>query len=309
MTDGKDIALVAAVRELTAEFRRVRRWRLLRVMLLAGIVLAAVFSVNWGESSSMLDGEEHTAMVDIFGVISQEYAANSDYITKGLRAAFEESQAKGVVLRINSPGGSPVQAHRIYEEIHRLRLAHPDKPVYAVAEDMCVSAAYYVAMAAQEVHVDESSLVGSIGVIASSFGLVELIDRWGIERRVTKSGEYKDVLDPFQPQDIEHKVYLKQIIDTLHQRFVSIVQESRGEHLNTTSDPLYDGRIWTGKRALQLGLVDGFASVDQLAREQIGAELVVNYSYEPGFLEQFSEEMGAQITQWLETRLRMPQLY
>ncbi len=307
--DEKDSALVVAVRELTAEFRRARRWRLLMGLAPLLLLVLIFFVVSSDESSIVSPGEAHTAMINISGVIGPEFPANSDDVTKGLRAAFEEPQVKGVVLRLNSPGGSPVQAHRIYTEINHLREAHPDKPVYAVAEDMCASAAYYIAMAAQEVHVDKSSLVGSIGVIATSFGLVDLIESWGIERRVAKSGEFKDMLDPFQPQDPAHRRHLQEMIDTLHQRFVAIVQESRGERLDETADPLYDGRIWTGTRAHQLGLVDGFASAGELAREQIGAERVVDYTYQPDLLEQFGDRVGSQITQWLQMRLRMPELY
>jgi len=302
----KDTALVTAVRELVVEFRRARRWRLLIGLGPVLILLLILLVVSSDRTGMVSPSGEHTALVDISGIIVPDALANADHITRGLRAAFEEDQVKGVLLRINSPGGSPVQAHRVHTEISRLRNAHPNKPVYAVVEDICASGAYYIAVAAEEIHADESSLVGSIGVIVSGFGMVDLIDEWGIERRVTKSGKYKDMLDPFKPETSEEKAYIQDLVDRIHQRFVLVVQDSRGERLKEEQSSLYDGRIWTGEQAHELGLLDGFASADQIAREKIGAEQIVNYTYEPDFLEEFGSRVGSRMMQWLETQLHMP---
>ena len=303
--DEKESALVVAVRELTAETRRARRWRAAFAVVPFLVLLLVLLAVIGGEST-LPTQDSHTARIDVFGPIVPQAPASAEFVNQSLRAAFEEEQAKGVILRINSPGGSPVQADRINAEIQRLKAEYPDKKVYAVVEDLCASAAYYIAVAADEIHVNDSSLVGSIGVIAAGFGLVELIQEWGIERRVTASGRHKAMLDPFLPQDPEAEAHLQELVDTVHQQFETVVKQARGERLAATDEELFDGRIWTGEQAHRMGLVDGFSDVAQVAREQVGAEEVVNYTYEPEFLERVADRVGTRLGQVAESWLRTP---
>ena len=306
--DEKESALVVAVRELTAETRRARRWRMAFAGLPLLILLLLLFAV-FGDQSGLPRQDPHTARIDVFGLIVPQAPASAEFVNRSLRAAFEEEQAKGIILRINSPGGSPVQADRINAEIKRLRAEYPDKPVYAVAEDLCASAAYYIAVAADEIYVNGSSLVGSIGVIASGFGMVELIQKWGVERRVTTSGRHKAMLDPFQPLDPEAKAHLQEMINEIHQQFVGVVKESRGDRLVAADEKVFDGRIWTGGQARKMGLVDGFSGVDQVARDLIGAEDVVDYTYKPDLVERLADRVGTRLGQIAESWLRTPALF
>ena len=303
--DEKESALVVAVRELTAETRRARRWRTAFAAVPFLILLLILLAVLGGESS-LPTQDSHTARIDVFGPIMSQAPASAEFVNQSLRAAFEEEQAKGVVLRINSPGGSPVQADRIHMEIQRLRAEHPDKKVYAVVEDLCASAAYYIAVAADEIYVNGSSLVGSIGVVASGFGLVELIQKWGIERRVTASGGHKAMFDPFLPQDPEAEAHLQEMVDRIHRQFENVVKQARGDRLTAADGEVFDGRIWTGDQAQKMGLVDGFSDVAQVARDQVGAEEVVDYTYEPDFLERVADRVGTRLGQVLESWLRTP---
>ena len=306
--DEKESALVVAVRELTAETRRARRWRMAFAGLPLLILLLLLFAV-FGDQSGLSRQDPHTARIDVFGLIVPQAPASAEFVNRSLRAAFEEEQAKGIILRINSPGGSPVQADRINAEIKRLQAEYPDKPVYAVAEDLCASAAYYIAVAADEIYVNGSSLVGSIGVIASGFGMVDLIREWGIERRVTASGRHKAMLDPFQPLDPEAKAHLQEMINEIHQQFVGVVKASRGDRLVAADEKVFDGRIWTGDQAQKMGLVDGFSGVDQVARDLIGAEDVVDYTYEPDLVERLADRVGTRLGQIAESWLRTPALF
>ena len=303
--DDRDSALVVAVRELTAETRRARRWRALFTALPILILLLFALAVVGGESS-LPSPDEHTARIDVFGPIMSQAPASAEFVNQSLRAAFEEDRAKGVVLRINSPGGSPVQADRISEEIRRLKLEYPDKRLYAVVEDLCASAAYYIAVEADEIYVNGASLVGSIGVIAAGFGFTELIKEWGIERRVTASGRHKAMLDPFLPQDPEAEAHLQGLVDEIHQQFRDAVKVARGERLAASDEELFDGRIWTGEQARRMGLVDGLSDVAQVAREMVGAEEVVDYTYQPDLLDQVADRVGSRLGQMAESWLRSP---
>ena len=303
--DEKESALVVAVRELTAETRRARRWRTAFATIPFLLLLLILLAMLGGESS-LPRQDAHTARIDVFGPIVPQAPASAEFINQSLREAFEEEQAKGVVLRINSPGGSPVQADRISAEIQRLKAEYPEKKIYAVVEDLCASAAYYIAVEADEIYVNGSSLVGSIGVIASGFGFAELIEEWGIERRVTASGRHKAMLDPFLPQDPEAEAHLQDLVDRIHQQFENAVKEARGDRLTALDEEVFDGRIWTGDQAQEMGLVDGFSDVAQVARDQVGAETVVNYTYEPDFLERVADRVGARLGQMAESWLRNP---
>ena len=303
----KSSILVDAVRDLTAETRRARRWRALFAFLPFLVVLLFLLLL-YADEDTLSGRGPHTAQIDIFGLIVPQAPASAEFINQSLRTAFQEQQVKGVVLRINSPGGSPVQADRINAEIRKLRAEYPDKKVYAVVEDMCASAAYYIAVAADEIHVSGSSLVGSIGVIASGFGLVDLIQKWGIERRVITSGRFKAMSDPFLPQDPEAEAHLRELVDRIHQQFKQVVKESRGNRLTVADEEVFDGRIWTGDQALQIGLVDGLSDIEQIAREQIGAKKVISYTHKGEFFDRLADRIGVQwgraVESWLKTPVR-----
>jgi protease-4 len=272
------------------EQRKTRRWNLVfKFLFLAYLV--TILILYGRDVVDATTEEEHTALVELKGVIAADEDANAESIITGLQNAFENKNSKAVILRINSPGGSPVQAGYINDEIERLREKYPDKPIYAVVTDMCASGGYYVAVAAEKIYVDKASIVGSIGVRMGGFGFVDAMDKVGVERRLLTAGEHKGFLDPFQPareDDIQH---VKTLLNDIHQQFISTVREGRGERLHETP-ALFSGLIWTGEEALDLGLVDGLASTGTVARDVIGAETIVDYTPEPDLLEKFSKRIG-----------------
>lgn len=281
------------------EQRRTRRWNVFFKGLLA-LYLLAILLLYWpGDWPKVdkLDGK-HTALVELKGVISDESEANADTVIAGLKDAFEDKSTAGVILRINSPGGSPVQAGYIYNEIKRLRKKHPDTPIYGVVTDMCASGGYYVASATDEIYVDKASIVGSIGVLMNSFGFVGSMEKLGVERRLYTAGESKGFLDPFSPSkeaDVEH---VKILLEGIHQQFISAVKEGRGDRLQDQPD-LFTGLIWTGEESLEMGLVDGIGSPGYVAREVIGEEDVVDFTQEPDLLERLTERLGVAIARGL----------
>ncbi|MCI0997323.1 S49 family peptidase, partial [Pseudomonas corrugata] len=245
-------------------------------------------------------GSAYTAVIDIEGMIADKEAASADNIIGSLRAAFEDSKVKGVVLRINSPGGSPVQAGYVYDEIVRLRAAHPDIKVYAVIADLGASGAYYIASAADQVYADKASLVGSIGVTAAGYGFVETLDKLGIERRVYTAGEHKSFLDPFQPQKPEETAFWQGVLDTTHKQFIASVKKGRGDRLKDKEHPeLFSGLVWSGEQALSLGLIDGLGSASSVARDVIGEKELVDFTVEESPLDRFSKKLGASIAERL----------
>lgn len=302
--DEKDSALVAAVREVAGELRRRRRARLW--WLAAGAALLALLLL--AQSGDGWEGAAgpHVARVDIHGVILPGAPANAEWIGEALREAFAAPQARAVVLHLDSPGGSPVQAQRVHAEIARLRAAHPDKPVYAVAGDLCTSAAYYIAAAAGEIYAGEASIVGSIGVVAGGFGFVEALRKLGIERRLTAAGERKAMLDPFLPEDPGDRAHLQALVDELHGQFAAAVKRARGARLAAPDAEVFDGRFWSGRQARELGLVDGFGDVRGVARDRVGVEEIVDYTYEEELLERLADRIGARLGLRLEGALRTP---
>ena len=261
------------------EQRRARRWGILfKFLLLAyllGLLLLALLPSDWGFKTVI--GKGHTAVVSVEGLISSETKASAENVIKGLRAAFEDEQTNGVIVEINSPGGSPVQAGQIYDEIMRLRESHPEIPLYAVASDVCASGGYYIAAAAQEIYADKASLIGSIGVRADSFGFVGAMEKLGIERRLYTAGENKALLDPFTPSNPTAVTHLNTLLSEIHEQFIGAVEKSRGERLS--GDPeLFSGLFWTGEKSLELGLIDGLASTRQVAEEMIGADKLVDFT-------------------------------
>lgn len=252
------------------------------------IVLLAV--VDWGADSE--HQERHTAMVSLSGVIQSKGEANAEKLMAALQSAFEEKNSAGVVLRINSPGGSPVQAGMINDEIHRLRTKYPEKPLYAVVEDMCASGGYYVAVAADKIYVNKSSIVGSIGVLMDGFGFTGTMDKFGVERRLLTAGENKGFLDPFSPQAETHKMHAQSMLNDIHQQFIDVVKTGRGKRLKETPE-MFSGLMWTGVQSVQLGLADEFGSVDSVARDVIKAEKVLDYSLKDNIAERFAKRLGA----------------
>ena len=234
---------------------------------------------------------KHTALVELQGVISPT-EASADKIISGLQAAFKDKDTKGVILRINSPGGSPVQAGYINDEIKRLRSQHPDIPLYAVVEDICASGGYYVAAAADKIYVDKASLVGSIGVLMDGFGFTNGMEKLGIERRLLTAGENKGFLDPFSPINATQKAYAETMLGEIHQQFISVVRQGRGKRLKETPET-FSGLIWTGQKSIEIGLADALGSTDYVAREIIKAENIVDFTPQEGFAERFAKRFGA----------------
>ncbi len=276
------------------ESRRARRWGVFFKLLTFCYLFVILFLFtlpNWvGESGPSMGGS-HTALVDINGVISDQDVANADTIVTGLRNAFEDENTQGVILRINSPGGSPVQSGYVYDEIMRLKGLYPATKVYAVISDIGASGAYYIAAAADEIYADKASLVGSIGVISSSFGFVDTMEKLGVERRVFTAGESKAFLDPFSPMKEADKEFWQGVLSVTHKQFIEQVKKGRGDRL-TSNDKVFSGLIWTGEQALEIGLIDGLGSTGFVAREVIGEENIVDFSLKRTPFEEFADRLG-----------------
>lgn len=277
----------AALEEQRAE----RRWKV-RIRLLWLALLAALLWMVYREMpDSASIRTPHTAMIEIRGEIAADTEASSQFLLGSLRSAFEDEGAKAVVLLINSPGGSPVQAGIINDEIHRLKKLH-DKPVYAVVEETCASAAYYIAAAADRIYVDKASIVGSIGVLMDGFGFTGLMDKVGVERRLLTAGVNKGFLDPFSPQNATHRAYAQDMLNEIHAQFISVVRTGRGDRLKETPE-LFSGLAWSGSKAIALGLADDFGSLDQVAREVVKAEDIVDYTQHENVASRLAKRFGA----------------
>lgn len=243
-------------------------------------------------------------MVDVQGVITEDGEASADQVIAGLRAAFTDEDTAGVVLRINSPGGSPVQAAYINEEAKRLRSVHPDIPLYAVVTDMCASGGYYVAVAADKIFVNKSSVIGSIGVLMNAFGFVETMEKLGIERRLLTAGEHKGLLDPFSPMKADEVRHVQGILSELHDQFIDIVRDGRGARL-AGGDELFTGLVWSGEKSMELGLADAVGSADSVAREVVGAENIVDFTPKPDYLDRFAKRIGMTLSELLPAYLSL----
>lgn len=280
-------------KEILQEQRRSRRWGIFFKSFFALYLLSFLIIYLAGKSDmDAFSKGEHTAVIDVHGIISSETEARADYVVGALRNAFEDENTKGIVMRINSPGGSPVQAGYIHDEIKRLRALYPDIPVYAVISDICASGGYYIASAADSIYANKASIVGSIGVIMSGFGFVDAIDKLGIERRLLHAGENKAFLDPFQPLKMDEKKHIETLLNDVHQQFIDVVKAGRGDRL-INDEKLFSGLIWTGEESIKLGLVDELASTSQVAREVIGAEDIVDFTRRESYLDEFAEQLGA----------------
>jgi len=279
-----------------------RRWRnFFRLAWLLLIVTVLWLSLSRSHVSPNAS-TAHTALVEISGEISSEADASADWIVSALRNAFDDEGSQAVVLLINSPGGSPVQAGIINDEIHRLKKKH-GKPVYAVVEESCASAAYYIAVAADQIYVDKASIVGSIGVLMDGFGFTGLMDKLGVERRLMTAGENKGFLDPFSPQTKTQRAFAQAMLDQIHQQFIQVVREGRGDRLKETPE-LFSGLFWTGQQAIQMGLADALGSLDYVAREVVKAEDIVDYTRHDNVAERLAKRFGAAIGEGAVKALR-----
>ncbi len=286
-------ALEQAAAELLRDRRSERRWRIFFRLAWLALALAIAWGLMSQRMSMTAPSGPHTALVDIRGEIDSEAEANADALVAALTSAFEDAGAMAVVLRINSPGGSPVQAGIVNDEIHRLKALHKKK-VYAVVEEVCASGAYYIAVAADDIYVDKASMVGSIGVLMDGFGFVGLMDKLGIERRLLTAGENKGMLDPFSPQDQKQRAFAKVMIDQVHQQFIKVVRDGRGQRLKETPET-FSGLFWNGEEAVNIGLADHFGSLDYVAREVIKAPEVIDYSPRENVAERLAKRFGASI--------------
>src|SRR5689334_11756820 len=275
------------------EQRRRRRWGIFfKLLTFAYITFVLLVMVDWSSRADLAGGKKHTALVELNGIIAPGTDGSAERITTALQAAFKDKATQGVIMRINSPGGSPVQAQTIYDEMRRLRKKYPDIPLYAVVEDICASGGYFVAVGADRIYVTKSSIVGSVGVLMNGFGFTGLMDKLGVERRLLTAGENKGMLDPFSPLSAKDKDYAQKLIDDVHQQFIAVVREGRGKRLKETPD-MFSGLIWTGDKSVELGLADGFGTLESVARDVIKAEDIIDYTQKEGIAERVAKRFGA----------------
>jgi protease-4 len=280
---------LAAIREQ----RSARRWGIFfKFCVLAYVSVLLVMSLGLFSRHDMTGSSGHTAMVEINGVIAAGGQASADKIIGALQSAFKDKGTKGVVLRINSPGGSPVQAGQVYDEIKRLRAKHPEIPLYAVLEDVCASGGYYIAAAADKIYVDKATIVGSIGVLMDGFGFTGTMDKLGVERRLLTAGENKGFLDPFSPLSEAQQAHARTMLEDIHKQFIDVVRKGRGKRLKETPE-MFSGLLWVGPKSIELGLADAMGSLDKVARDVIQAEDIVDYTLQENIAERVARRFGA----------------
>jgi protease-4 len=286
-------ALESLLNENLKDKRSERRWRTLWRIIWLGVFLFAVYSIfNPFKSKSSTVLGKHTAVVSIEGEIASNTPANAADINAALKSAFEAQDSMGVIVKINSPGGSPVQAGMIHDEMMRLRQEYPKKHLYVVVEEICASGGYYIAVAGEKIYVDKASLVGSIGVIMSGFGFQGLMDKLGVERRVITAGENKDMLDPFVKQNPKNREALQEMINEVHQQFIDVVKQGRGDRLKPNPD-LYTGMVWNGARSVELGIADELGTINHVAKDVIGEKEMIDYSQTDNVAERIAKRFGA----------------
>lgn len=288
------------------EQRKARRWGIFFKLLTFGYLIAILAIAMYPRLQSEMgkDGKGHTAVIDVLGVIAEQESANADAIIEGLRDAAKDENTKGIILNINSPGGSPVQAAYVYEEIRRLKTKYPELPIYSVVSDICASGGYYIAAASDKIYVNQASIIGSIGVIMNGFGFVNVLDKLGVERRLLTAGAHKAMLDPFSPVNKEEEMHMQTLLDQVHQQFIDAVKDGRGERLQEAEN-MFSGLVWTGSEGVKLGLADDFGSVDSVARDVIGTEKKIDFTPQERLLEKlvgkFAASFGKSIATFTES--------
>lgn len=292
------------------EQRKTRNWGIFFKVLgfsYLFIILYLMVGHSGGRSEKITGSGKHTAVIELQGVIAASKGSSAEAINESLRDAFKDKNTKGVILRINSPGGSPVQSGMINDEIHRLRAKYPNIPLYAVVDDICASGGYYVAVAADKIYVDKASLIGSIGVLMDGFGFTGTMEKLGVERRLLTAGVNKGFMDPFSPMSPTQREHAQKMLADIHQQFIGVVREGRGKRLHETPD-LFTGLIWNGEQGVKLGLADALGSVDSVARDVIKAEELVDFTLREGFADRLAKGLGAsaasQVQSWFSMQMR-----
>lgn len=292
------------------EQRKTRNWGIFFKILgfsYLFFILYLMLGHSSGRTDKMAPGGKHTAVVELQGVIAAGKTASAESINESLRDAFKDKNTKGVILRINSPGGSPVQSGMINDEIRRLRGQYPNIPLYAVVDDICASGGYYVAVAADKIYVDKASLIGSIGVLMDGFGFTGTMEKLGVERRLLTAGENKGFMDPFSPMNPVQREHAQKMLADIHQQFISVVRAGRGKRLHDSPE-LFTGLIWNGEQGVKLGLADALGSVDSVARDVIKAEDLVDFTQREGFADRLAKGLGAgaasQVQSWFGLQMR-----
>lgn len=276
------------------EQAKARRWGIIfkSATLLYLTVLLGIVALPGLKKGIGSDDKDHTAVIDVIGMIAEDKAANADSIIKSLRKAVKDEHTKGVILHANSPGGSPVQSHYVYEEIRKIKKEYPKTPIYAVVGDICASGCYYIASASDKIFVSQASLVGSIGVIMDGFGFVDTMQKFGIERRVLTAGAHKAMLDPFSPRKEEETQFMQKLLEQVHQQFIKAVKDGRGDRLKESPD-LFSGLVWTGEEGIKLGIADAYGSDDSVAKDIIGAKKRVDFTEQESVLDRVAGKLGA----------------
>jgi protease-4 len=286
------------------EQKRTRRWGVFfKLLTFAYLAVALGMFIYPRFESEMTTDKEHVAVIDVLGMIADGEAANANVIIEGLRDAVKDKNTKGIILNINSPGGSAVQSGYVYEEIRRQKAKHPDMPIYSVVGDMCASGGYYIASASDKIYVSQASLIGSIGVIMNGFGFSDVLHKLGVERRLLTAGEHKAMLDPFSPINLQEEKHMQSLLDQVHQQFIAAVKQGRGDRLQETPE-MFSGLVWTGEEGVKLGLADDFGSVDSVARDVLGTETKVNFTPQERLIDRLAGKFGASFAHAMGTAIK-----
>lgn len=286
------------------EQKKTRRWGIFFKFLTFTYLAVAIGLLAYPRLEADISTEQgHAAVVDVLGMIAEGEAANADTIIEGLRDAVKDKNTKGIILNINSPGGSAVQSAYVYDEIRRQKAEHPDMPIYAVVGDMCASGGYYVASAADKIYVSQASLIGSIGVIMNGFGFSNVLEKLGVERRLLTAGEHKALLDPFSPLNQQEAKHMQSLLDQVHQQFINAVKQGRGNRLKESPE-MFSGLVWNGVEGVKLGLADDFGSVDSVARTVLGTEEKLNFTPREQLIDRLAGKFGASFAQAIGTTIK-----
>ena len=289
---------LAAVTEQT----RARRWSVFfKSLMFAYVVLISIMAVYPKFKDELGgDGKYHTAVVDVVGMIAEDKAANAESIIESLRNAVKDKNTKGIILRANSPGGSPVQSAYVYDEIRKIKKEHPELPIYSVVSDICASGCYYIAAASDKIFVNQASLIGSIGVLMDGFGFVDTLQKLGVERRLLTAGAHKAMLDPFSPPKEDETRFMQGLLEQVHKQFIGAVKAGRGNRLKESTDT-FSGLVWTGEEGINLGIADAYGSADSVAKDIIGAEKQVDFTQQERLIDRIASKLGASFGQALSS--------